>query len=257
MYNGVDSEVAKHFTAIFREIYQPAHGECVIVCAALLEVGHKGVPAGVSAVEYVFHLDTYEKRVEFLERLVDGSRLFSDYCHSKNVSNRYIRLACEALLPPLIYNGVAFEAHAQNVLARFDIESGNLLGFVVRDLGGLRIHPATLAKSTGVDFYFLPGHCVVTSTTEEAYPKFYHTLIHNHLQRLIRLLGMHYNGCGWEILRRHLNSIIPADHELRKVWLDPGSDTVSGKCLMRMRLQGLYRDVGLFSDFRVNGLTII
>ncbi|KAK0235809.1 IucC family-domain-containing protein [Armillaria nabsnona] len=228
VYNGVDSEVAKHFTAIFRETYQPAHGECVIVCAALLEVGHKGVPAGVSAVEHVFHLDTYEKRVEFLER--------------------YIRLACEALLPPLIYNGVAFEAHAQNVLARFDIESGNLLGFVVRDLGGLRIHPATLAKSTGVDFDFLPGHCVVTSTTEEAYPKFYHTLIHNHLQRLIRLLGMHYNGCGWEILRRHLNSIIPADHELRKVWLDPGSDTVSGKCLMRMRLQGLYRDM-VFSPF--------
>ena len=83
VYNGVDSEVAKHFTAIFRETYQPVHGECVIVCAALLEVGHKGVPVGVSAVEHVFHLDTYEKRVEFLERLVDCSGLFSDYCHSK------------------------------------------------------------------------------------------------------------------------------------------------------------------------------
>lgn len=156
----------------------------------------------------------------------------------------YIQLACEALIPPLIHNGVAFEAHAQNVLARFDVTTGRLLGFVIRDLGGLRVHPPTLVKSIGTEFKFLEGHCVATATVEETYPKFYHTFINNHIQRLIRVLGMHYDGSGWDMLRRRLKEIIPADHGLYKAWLDPStSSVVPGKCLMRMRLQGAYRDV--------------
>ncbi len=149
------------------------------------------------------------------------------------------------MLPPLIFNGVAFEAHAQNTLLRFNVKTGELLGFVMRDLGGLRIHPPTLAESTGYDFEFLPGHQIPIDTRKEAYSKFYHTLIHNHLQRLIRLLGLHYDGRGWEILRYHLDKTIPAVHELRDAWLSPEQTTVHGKCLMRMRLQGLYRDVSL------------
>ncbi|KAH7876973.1 IucC family-domain-containing protein [Lentinula edodes] len=222
VYRGVDPDLAKHFTAILRNYFQPRNGENVIVCAALLESGHTGSLKGVSAVEHTFGLDTNEKKAEFLDH--------------------YLRLACEALIPPLVHNGVAFEAHAQNVLARFDISTGRLLGFVIRDLGGLRIHPPTLVKSIGTDFAFLQGHCIATETVEEAYPKFYHTFIHNHVQRLIRVLGMHYDGSGWEMLRRHLKRVIPADHGLHKAWLDPCSSVVSGKCLMRMRLQGSYRD---------------
>lgn len=152
------------------------------------------------------------------------------------------------MIPPLLYNGVAFEAHAQNMVARFDMTTGKLLGFIVRDLGGLRIHPETLAKSTGVEFPFLPGHCVVTGSQEETYPKFYHTLVHNHLQRLIRLMGLHYDGRGYAMLRRHLGAIIPADHGLWKIWLGEEGRLVSGKCLMRMRLQSLYRDVSAQSS---------
>ncbi|KAJ3986708.1 IucC family-domain-containing protein [Lentinula detonsa] len=222
VYRGVDPDLAKHFTAILRNYYQPRPGENTIVCAALLESGHTGSPKGVSAVEYTFGLDTVEKKAQFLDH--------------------YLRIACQALIPPLIHNGVAFEAHAQNVLARIDTTTGRLLGFVIRDLGGLRIHPPTLIKSIGTEFAFLEGHCIATQTVEEAYPKFYHTFIHNHVQRLIRVLGMHYDGSGWEILRRHLTEIIPADHGLYKAWLDPSSSEVSGKCLMRMRLQGSYRD---------------
>lgn len=94
--------------------------------------------------------------------------MFIEFCS-------YLRLACEAFIPPAVHNGVAFEAHAQNVLARFNIQTGELLGFVVRDMGGLRIHPPTLSRSIGTNFDFLPGHCVVTDTVEEIYPKFYHT----------------------------------------------------------------------------------
>ena len=161
------------------------------------------------------------------------------------MAHRYLQLACQALLPPLIKNGLAFEAHAQNLLARFDIATGRLLGFVVRDLGGLRIHPETLRQSTGVNFQFLPGHCVATETLQEIYHKFYHTFVHNHVQRLIRVLKMHHDGRGWEILRQYMDALIPADHALRKIWLSPNRKTVLAKSLMRMRMQDLYRDVSV------------
>ncbi|KAF7330280.1 C2 domain-containing protein [Mycena venus] len=225
-YAGVESSLRKHFTAIWRNEYIPAPGQNIIVVAALLEMGHAGVPAGVSVVEHIFGLDTEAKRVEFLDK--------------------YLRLACEAFIPTALHNGVVFEAHAQNCLLRFDVETGEPLGFVVRDLGGLRIHPETMNASLGTNFEFLSGHCVVTSTVEETYPKFYHTLIHNHLQRIIRLLGMHNNGLGWEMLRGHLRNVIPQDHGLWKLWME--TDTVAGKCLMRMRLQSVH-DKMVFSPF--------
>lgn len=73
---GVRPDVAKHFTAVFRETYQPSEGENVVVCAALLESGHTGVPGGVSAVEHIFHLDTDEKRTQFLEKYVSHDPVF-------------------------------------------------------------------------------------------------------------------------------------------------------------------------------------
>ncbi|TFK75106.1 hypothetical protein BDN72DRAFT_558264 [Pluteus cervinus] len=220
--DGVEPEVAKHFSVVLREEYQAPEGQGLVVCAALLEMDHLGAPPGVPAVQFVFGLDTQEKRLAFLDR--------------------YIQLACEALLPPLLTNGVAFEAHAQNVLVRYNATTGEVLGFVVRDLGGIRVHPATLRESTGVDFEFLPNHCVVTSTLEETYPKFYHTFVHNHLQRLIRVLGLHSNGLGWEILRKHLRNNIPADHPVYAGWLG-GAKFVKSKSLLRMRMQDLYRDM--------------
>ncbi|KAJ7650718.1 IucC family-domain-containing protein [Roridomyces roridus] len=221
-----EKAVAKHMTAIFRSEIVPPPGENVVVVAALLEMGHAGIPAGVSAVEHAFGLDTEAKRMAFLDS--------------------YLGLACDAIIPPTLKNGVVFEAHAQNCLLRFDIATGELRGFVLRDLGGLRIHPETMNSSLGTNFEFLPGHCVVTDSVEETYPKFYHTLIHNHLQRMIRLLGMHYNGVGWDLLRKHLRRVIPEGHGLWKSWME--TETVAGKCLMRMRLQSVH-DKMVFSPF--------
>lgn len=68
VYSSADPDVVKHFTAVLREDFQPVEGQTVIVCAALLEMDHTGVPIGVSAVERTFGLDTYEKRANFLDR---------------------------------------------------------------------------------------------------------------------------------------------------------------------------------------------
>ncbi|KXN81324.1 hypothetical protein AN958_05179 [Leucoagaricus sp. SymC.cos] len=223
VYRADDPDVAKHFAAVVRDEYERKDGETVIVVAALLEMGHKNIPADISAVEYLFKLDTEEKRIAFLDR--------------------YMEISCRALLPALIHNGVAFEAHAQNVVARFETATGMVVGFIYRDLGGLRIDPKTLKESTGVDFQFLPGHCVVTQSLEEASPKFYHTFVHNHIQRLIRLLKLHSNGIGWDLLRKHMASVIPRDHKLWDIWMKPERRRVDSKCLMRMRMKDSYRDM--------------
>lgn len=68
IYRSSDPDIAKHLTVILRKEYQPAAGQTLIVCAALLEMNHAGSPPGVSAVESAFALNTEEKRMRFLDR---------------------------------------------------------------------------------------------------------------------------------------------------------------------------------------------
>ncbi|KAI0043239.1 hypothetical protein FA95DRAFT_1498871 [Auriscalpium vulgare] len=218
----LDPDVSKHFTAVFREQYSVQEGEAVVVCAALLEWGHPGVPTGIPLVQHILGLDTERKRIAFFDE--------------------YTRLLVAAVVPALLHNGLAFEAHAQNTLLRISRATRTPIGFVMRDLGGLRVHAPTLCASTGVPFAFLPDHCVVTASREEAAKKLYHTLVHNHLQRLVRVLGLHYSGTGWKIVRRHLEEVIPQESWLWKVWMAEDAESVSGKCLVRMKLHGVYRD---------------
>ncbi|KAH9003054.1 IucC family-domain-containing protein [Lactarius hatsudake] len=218
----LDPDVAKHFTVVIRKQYPPVEDEAVIICAALLETGHSGLPAGVPVVQHVMRLDAPEKRLRFFDE--------------------YARLLIAAVVPSLLHNGVAFEAHPQNALLRLSRASLTPLGFVLRDLGGLRVHPPTLQTSTGCPFAFLPGHCVVTSTREEAAQKLYHTLVHNHLQRLARVLRLHADGSAWSVVRAHLSREIPRGSWLWSAWMDPTVKSLPGKCLLRMKLEGVYRE---------------
>jgi hypothetical protein len=68
VYHSANPDLAKHFTAVLREEFEPQEGQALIVCAALLEMDHAGTPVGVSAVEHAFRLNTEEKRVTFLDR---------------------------------------------------------------------------------------------------------------------------------------------------------------------------------------------
>lgn len=151
-----------------------------------------------------------------------------------------------AFLPSVLQNGVAFEAHPQNCVARFDLKTKEIKGFIIRDFGGIRVHPETLLATTGVAIEFLSGHSIIAPDLDDVYARMYHTVIHNHLQQLIRVLGLHYNGRGWDIVRKHLEEIIPKDHGLYEAWLSPERKTFPGKCFMRMRMQGMYRFVSNF-----------
>ncbi|KAG5726657.1 hypothetical protein E4T56_gene13927, partial [Termitomyces sp. T112] len=61
------------------------------------------------------------------------------------------------------------------------------------------------------------------------------------LQQLIRVLGLHYNGRGWDVVREHLNAVIPKDHPLHAAWLSPERKSLPSKCFLRMRMSGMYR----------------
>ncbi|RDB25516.1 Uncharacterized protein y4xN [Hypsizygus marmoreus] len=219
-----DGEIAKHCAAIIREAHENTseeRGERLIVCTALVESGHSGESGDVPAVVRVFELDTEEKRIQWL--------------------SKFSRMLFEAFLPSVLHNGVAFECHPQNCLARFDIVTKELRGFIIRDFGGLRVHPETLKATTGVELDFLAGHSIIADDLDDVYTRMYHTVFHNHLQQLIRVLGLHYNGRGWEVVRQHLNDLIPKDHGLYNAWLSPERKTLPSKCFLRMRMSGMYR----------------
>lgn len=256
----LDPDIAKHFTVVIRKQYLPAaESEAVIICAALLETGHSGLSTGIPVVQHILGLDSQEKRLVFFREYV--LRLCSIPDEQRLSVIRYSRLLVAAVIPPLLHNGVAFEAHPQNTLLRLSRSTLTPMGFILRDLGGLRVHPATLAASTSSgpdsEFAFLPGHCVVTSTREEAANKLYHTLVHNHLQRLARVLRLHgHDGDGdaWSAVREHLTREIPRGSWLWSAWMDDAVRSVSGKCLVRMKLEGVYREVSYlrFSTLRLS-----
>lgn len=155
-------------------------------------------------------------------------------------------MALRAFLPPCLENGVAFEAHGQNTLARFDRKTGELKGFVIRDFGGVKVHRETLRKTTGRDIDVLPDSCVVAETIDEVFKLLYHTLFHCQFQRLVRVLNLHYNGVGWDIVRKRVSELVPKDHVMYPMFLE--DDKVPGKCLVRMKIDELYRDVSAFYD---------
>ncbi|KAJ6523991.1 IucC family-domain-containing protein [Mycena capillaripes] len=215
-----DDEVAGHCTAIIREAYDSTseeRGERLIVSSSLSERGHAGEGGHLPSVIRVFELDTEAKRLEWFDR--------------------YVRLFFEAFLPPMLQNGVTFECHPQNCVGRYDLKTKELIGFVVRDIEGLRVHVETLRASTGIELDLVPHH--VVAEPHELYAQMYDTGIRNHLQQLIRTLGLHYSGSGWALVRRHLQEQIPRQHTLYDAWLHPENKTFSGKCFMRMCLEDL------------------
>jgi len=74
----------------------------------------------------------------------------------------------------------------------------------------------------------------------------YHAMIRDHLQQLVHLLGLHYNGKGWSVIRSRLREAIPRGHVLQKFWLGEAK-TVAGKCFMRMRMINAYRHVRIIA----------
>lgn len=119
-----------------------------------------------------------------------------------------------------------------------------LTRLINRDFGGIKIHMPTLRERGYTLYSALPDSFVTTDIREEAWDILHHTLFNNNINHLIQSLGLHRNG-GWAIVREELNKVINASPVgPRKELLEYLSkDQVHLKCFLKMKLEGLYRDV--------------
>jgi siderophore synthetase component len=151
------------------------------------------------------------------------------------------------LVPPLlrlaVAHGVALEGHLQNTLVH--AVGGRPLGFVIRDLGGIRIHDPRL-RAAGWSVGLHPGSFIVTDDLAELQSKVAHTLFHAHMGTLFQwveeALGLPATE-AWALARRCVTDCLrrwSADPALRPAceadgaaWLAP---RVRAKALLRMRI---------------------
>ena len=127
-------------------------------------------------------------------------------------------------------------------MLHYEVATGQLLGFSIRDLAGVRIHQPTFAAATGHRVNLILNNCNDAPDLQEVHSKAFHALIQTHLYRVVRSLGLHSDRegyAGWKVVRRALERHVP-EGELRRDWLETG--TAHYKCFLRMRIGGLYRD---------------
>ncbi|KAF9028919.1 hypothetical protein BDZ89DRAFT_1112859 [Hymenopellis radicata] len=121
----------------------------------------------------------------------------------------------------------------RNTILRCALPSGAPLAFFLRDFGGLKIHAASLPES--IFDYANPQHSIFAKDIEDVWTRMYHTLVHNHVQQLARVMELHYSAEAYRILRALLVERLPGDHS----WLT--RPTQPGKCFLRMRLAEMDR----------------
>lgn len=92
----------------------------------------------------------------------------------------------------------------------------------------------------------LPDSFVTTDVQEEVWDILHHTLFNNNINHLIQSLGLHRNG-GWSIVREELKKVIEESTvgPTQELLAHLSKDQVHLKCFLKMKLEGLYRDVSL------------
>jgi siderophore synthetase component len=159
----------------------------------------------------------------------------------KAILHEYTSKFLRAVLPPLFKYGLGLAAHPQNALLRLDPSSKEIKGFVIRDLGFMRIHRPTFQKTTSSDIE-TPKTSIYTETLEEVYRYMFNPAIIGHLSYFVRAL---YPGlAGWKVVREELERIIPNENTIaRSVWLE--SPEYPSKANITMEVHG-YRGLHPF-----------
>ncbi|HET6585180.1 MAG TPA: IucA/IucC family protein, partial [Nannocystaceae bacterium] len=116
------------------------------------------------------------------------------------------------LVPPvlrmLVAHGVALEVHLQNTLVRSDGRCG--LRFVVRDLGGIRLHRGRLAAA-GHEITLDPASFITTDDLDELVGKLAHTLVHAHMAAFFGWVHDAFGVAeaeGWAALRATIAALL-------------------------------------------------
>lgn len=100
----------------------------------------------------------------------------------------------------------------------------------------------------------LPGSFIVTEDEESAWEIVHHTLIQNHIQHLIRRLQVPA-AMAWGKVRDQIKGLMASrcdsdeDKRFERFMFAPKTKS---KAFLRMKLQGLYRDVILHVHVTLN-----
>lgn len=151
------------------------------------------------------------------DRWPDGTlvieRLAAWFQGNRHTAGRaLVRSYMNGLVPPvlrmLVAHGVALEVHLQNTLVRWG--RGAPARFVVRDLGGIRLHRGRLAAA-GHSIELDPASFVITDDLDEVVGKLVHSLVHAHLSTLFGwvedVFGVE-SGENWRYLGSLVSSLL-------------------------------------------------
>ncbi len=193
-----------------------------LVCAALGEPDADGVP--------------------FVRRLVAGYP-GDDPTRADAMFADYLALLVPPMLRLWTAHGIALEGHLQNTLVR--VARGRPAGFLVRDLGGIRLHRARLGAA-GHRVALDPASFILTDDGDEAADKWVHAVVHAHLAGVLRVLVDTFDydeGRGWARVAAVIEGCLgawtaePTLHaacEADRAHLF--APRVRGKALLRMRI---------------------
>ncbi|KXT04176.1 hypothetical protein AC578_55 [Pseudocercospora eumusae] len=218
---------AKHISCILREDLEPraeSLNQSLIICAALAECPY-GSSECYATLTFDLH-NTHAKMAWLTE---------------------YTSVLVESILSPALDSGICLEAHGQNMLVRVDKTSKKIVGFAARDVGGIKCHMPTLRKRGHDLLTALPGSFVVSDNEEEAWSIVQHTLINNHLHHLIRRLRAPQDQ-AWQMVRDQIDDFFnrrPKSDVAKRFRDFLFQSEVDSKAFLRMKMQGLYRDVSL------------
>lgn len=182
-----DFNRAKHITCIMRKNLRreaAAADETFVVAGALQEVPPHSTECNAALA---YNLKTPEQKMAWFTEYTVG--------------------VMDNFMAPVIDYGCAFEAHAQNVVVRCDRQTGAIKGFATRDLGSIKMHMPTLAKSGYELHSALEGSFVAEQDIEAMWRIIQFCLFQNNLNTFIYRLGLDRNE-AWAMIRQKLCDLL-------------------------------------------------
>lgn len=201
-------EQARHLSMLLRDAPPREPGTWLVPAALLTET----CPLSGNPVVH-----------ELLERSARTARDWMD---------AYATLFASALVPLLLRQGIAAEAHAQNTLVRF--RDGLPVELILRDLGGIRAWQPWMEGAPALH----PASVITAASVEELIAKAHHTWLQGHLAPLATALSDSDERALWGPVREAFDRAMqgePHESEARPLFF---ARRIQVKALTRMRLGG-------------------
>ena len=138
-------------------------------------------------------------------------------------------------------------------MARFHIASKTLVGFAYRDFGGLKLHTPTMLQEGYEVQSSPPGSLILVDDIKELWENCHHTIFQSHLNQFVQALHLPKSR-AWAIVRQELAKVLDPEHDgkAKPLYDFLMQEMVPYKCFLRMKMEGLYRDVGGCSTFYID-----